>query len=159
MAAGFPACTQNPSRPTISLRNLVSAPRLDGVTTNRCMALNAEALRPLSQPFGERIALIQVRNRRDWEQLSQAVADIGPCPDLGRGIVIGLASQAGTPLDGRWPFALDAVRVHQGAGLIEARFHGGTYLPDGTTYLETAYVEGLSAVLVVAVDGQRYYPE
>lgn len=156
--AVFPACTWHPPRRTISLQTLITAPTLERLPTRQYIAADPAALRPLSQSLGGRITLIQVCNRHDWELLGQAVGHIGPCPDFQRGIVVGLVCQAGTPLDGRWPFGWEAVRVHEGAGLLEASFAGGSYLADGTTYVETAYVEGLSAVLVVAIDGNRFYP-
>jgi hypothetical protein len=49
--------------------------------------------------------------------------------------------------------------VTDGGGLVNATFAAGSYLPDGTGYAETAYVDGLYAVLVVDVNGTSFYPE
>ena len=38
-------------------------------------------------------------------------------------------------------------------------FEGGSFLPDGTTFLEAAQYDGLAAVLIVDVNGTRFYPE
>jgi hypothetical protein len=116
-------------------------------------------LRPLYTPLGRRLGLIQVRDAGEWQQLLRAAPSAGPDPDFRRGIIVGLVSPCGSSLDGTWPFSWEAVRMYEGAGLLEARFNAGNYLPDGTTYLETAYVEGLAAVLVVSVDGVNYYPD
>ncbi|MCH8970424.1 MAG: hypothetical protein IIA66_15065 [Planctomycetes bacterium] len=49
------------------------------------------------------------------------------------------------------------MRMVDSAGLLVSHFHSGCYLPDTTAYLESAYVEGLSALLVVDVDDVRFY--
>ena len=154
---GLSACGPRPTR-TISATSLESAPATPPSHSRWHMVSNPEALRRLYQPLGRRMGLIQVRNQRDWDVLVRSAPQIGPCPDLQRGIVVGLASETGTPLHGDWPFHWNSIRVCEGAGLIEASFNSGSYFPDGMMYLETAYVEDLSAVLVVAVDGVWYYP-
>ena len=154
---GLSACTTGPVRRTVSLQMLESAPASQPPAARRQVVCDLEALRPIYQPLGRRLGLIQVRDADEWEQLARAVPEIGPCPDLGRGIMVGLASATGTPLDGGWPLCWEAIRMHDGAGLIEASFNPGDYFPDGTTYLESAYVENLGAVLVVAVNGVLYY--
>ena len=97
--------------------------------------------------------------RKDWEILRRYAPEIGPCPDLSRGIVVGVTSEAGLPLDGSWPIRLEAARIYQGAGFLIARFDGGSFLPDGTTYLEAAQFDGLHIVLMAEVNGVRFYPE
>jgi hypothetical protein len=150
-------CT-GPAPRTISAAALESAPprRPDGA--QRCIVTQASALRHLYQPLARRFGLIQIRTPKDWEVLASVAPVRGPCPDLSRGTLVGLLSETGTPLDGEWPLRWYAVRVHDGAGLLEASFHAGSFLPDGATYLETAYVPDLLAVLVVSVDGTWYYP-
>lgn len=124
----------------------------------RLVVADAEALRFLCTPLGPRLGLVEIHSPRQWEFLAQVAPQIGRCPDLRAGTLVGIACWAGTPVDGRWPVQLEAVQVHQGAGLLKARFRGGNYLPDGTARLETAYVEGLRAVLVVDVNGTDFYP-
>ncbi len=74
-------------------------------------------------------------------------------------MLVGIACWAGTPIDGGWPIQLETVRVQSGGGLLNAKFNGGSYLPDGTARLETDYVKGLATVLVVDIDGTSFYPE
>jgi hypothetical protein len=74
-------------------------------------------------------------------------------------MVVGLACWAGTPLDGQWPIDIACVRVHGGAGIVQARFIGGTFQPDGTAVLVTAHVPGLAAVLAADVNGTTFCPE
>jgi hypothetical protein len=153
------ACAPGPLHRTVTLQSLESAPATSSSAIERHIASDPEALRPLYHPLGRRLGLIVIRNQRDWQQLSRAIPQIGPCPDLSRGMVVGLALEAGASLSGGWPVRWDAVRVYDGAGLIEAHFNPGNYLADGLTCVDTAYVNGLNAVLVVAVDGVRYYPQ
>ena len=155
---GLIGCQVRTSPQVIYLQDLQAAPPRHPAQTQRFVVPDASALRPLYTPLGRRLGLIQVRDRSEWQQLQRAVPSLGPVPDFRRGMVVGLASPCGRPLNNVWPFSWDAVRIHDGAGLIEAQFNAGSYLPDGTTYLETAQVEGLAAVLVVSVDGVNYYP-
>lgn len=143
----------------IDFRDLLDAQPHRPQGAARFVISDPTALGPLYSPLGKRMGLVQVRDEAEWEQLRLAVPQIGECPDLRGGIVAGLVCPAGTSLSGQWPFAWDAIRVYRGAGLIEAEFNGGSYLPDSTTYLEAVQVEGLSAVLVVAVDGIHYLPQ
>gem|GEM_PF-1120490 len=113
------------------------------------------ALQPLIHPLGRRLWFLEVTNVEQWRQLAQAVPEVGPCPDFRRGTVIGVVSR-GTRLDGAAPFWLQTIRVHNGAGLVELSFNPGTYLADGSAYLEMTYVTGLRNVLVVNVDGFDY---
>ena len=151
------ACGPGPTR-TIRAAALESAAPVAPSDPRRCLLADPEALRPLYQPLNAHLGLVEVRSQHDWDVLAESAPGIGRCPDLSRGIVVGLASQVGTPLQADWPVRWEAIRIEKGAGLIEASFNAGNYFPNGTTYLETAYVEDLSAVLVVAVDGVWYYP-
>ena len=126
----------------------------DGESTFGWSALG-DAFRPL----GARLGLVQVNSAEQWARLARLAPGLGPCPDLSGGSVVGLASTIGMPLNGRWPIHVQSVRAHEGAGLLVARFDGGSYLPDGTAYLETMYVPDLATVLVVEVNGVRFYPE
>lgn len=151
-------CRSAPTAPTISLQELKTAPVQPLADRQRHVVSDRDALRPLCQPLGRRVGLVQVRDVREWEQLARAVPQLGSCPDLALGIVVGLLSEGGIPLEDDWPFEWQALRLRDGAGLIEAHFNGGNYLPDDTVLIETAYVPNLKAVLAVSVDGTWYFP-
>lgn len=123
------------------------------------LVADGRALRDLCTPIGPRLGLFQVHTPGQWERLAQAIPQLGRCPDLHKGSVIGLACWAGTPIDGRFPLQIESVRVAAGGGLLSATFRGGSYLPDGTAWVETGYVEGLRAVLMVSVNGTAFFPE
>lgn len=143
----------------IQMEDLENAPIAGPVVTNRAIVAESPALNDMSTPLGPRLGLIQVRRPAEWSALQVAAPDVGPCPDLVHGSVIGVYCRAGLPLNGDWPVELDNVRVRDGAGLVSATFEGGSYLPDGTTYLEWTYVAGLTSVLVVEVNGLRFFAE
>ena len=152
-------CATSSQPNTVKLRELEIAPPYKPIQTQRQVVSNTAALRPLYHALGRRLGLIQIRSTDEWLQLALAAPNIGPCPNFQDGLIVGLVSSVGTSLDGGWPFHWSAVRMCRGAGLIEAEFNSGSYLPDGVTYLETAYVNDLSTVLVVNVDGINYFPE
>ena len=156
--ATLAACVASAGRITITATALEAAPATAPPAPQRHILSDPAELRPLYQPLGRRIGLIEVRDRLGWDRLARAIPDLGPCPDLRRGMIIGIASESGTPLDGGWPLQWETIRMCRGAALLEAHFNGGNYLPDGAIYLETAYVEQANAVLAVAVDGLWYYP-
>lgn len=159
LAVLLAACNTAPKPKTITMAALESAPSAPTAGIERLIVSDPLALQEMCTPLGRRLGLVQVRCRSDWIRLARAVPQIGPCPDLRHGMLVGLACWAGTPVDGHWPLRIDAVRVHDGAGLVEADFHGGSYLPDGTTFLEIAHVAGMSAVLAVDINGTTFYPE
>jgi hypothetical protein len=143
---------------TVRLADLERAPRITPVAGQRVIVADPTALHELCTALGPRLGLLQVRRAADWDRLVRAAPELGPCPDLRAGIVVGLVCRAGTTLDGRWPVRIEGVRLYGGAGLLEARFRGGTFLPDGTMLLETAYVPGLTAVLAADVNGTTFCP-
>ncbi len=143
----------------IQMEDLENAPIAGPVVTNRAIVAESPALNDMSTPLGPRLGLIQVRRPAEWSALQIAAPDVGPCPDLVHGSVVGVYCRAGLPLNGDWPVELDNVRVRDGAGMVSATFEGGSYLPDGTTYLEWTYVAGLTSVLVVEVNGLRFFAE
>jgi hypothetical protein len=145
--------------PVVQLSELECAPARRPADVRHCFVEEPAALKSLLHPLGRRLGLLEVSDIGQWRKLAQAVPGLGACPDLGQGTIVGLVSLMGTPLDGDPPFQLQAIRIHHGAGLIEAQFNSGTYLPDGTTYLEMTYVRGLRSVLVVRVDGVEYIAE
>ena len=153
------ACTTPRAVHTITLADLETAPPARTQRLGRTVVCDADAIKPLCTPLGSRLGLLEIRSQREWQSLVRAASSSGPCPNLQNGIVIGIVSWAGLPVDGRWPIELDSIQLRDGGGLVNATFQPGTYLPDGTTYLETAYVEGLQAVLAVNVNGTTFYPD
>ena len=146
-------------QPTVTVRSLEAAPNARLQETRRAIVTESTDLHELCSPLGGRLGLIQVRSARDWSRLTRVAPQLGPCPDFGRGMIIGIASWTGLPVDGEWPLSLESVRLLQGAGLVAAHFHSGSYLPDGTPYVETAFVENLDAVLILDVNGVRFFPD
>jgi hypothetical protein len=159
VGAGVLACTYNRGPRTVTLSSLESAPVQPISGAGRHLVADSEALKSMCTPLGPRLGLLQVRTVRDWELLRAAVPNAGPRPDLSRGMLVGVACWAGTPVNGAWPIELESIQVRSGGGLLKASFEGGTYLPDGTARLETDYVTGLQAVLAVDVNGTSFYPE
>lgn len=152
------ACALKPTVQTISVRTLEEAPALRPKMIRRAIISAENRLTFSSCPLGARLGLIQVWTPEQWEQLRAAAPEIGACPDLSDGMVVGLLSYAGLPVNGTWPIRLQGMRVHRGAGFAIGEFEGGTYLPDGTTYLEIAQFSDLRNVLMVEIDGTRFYP-
>jgi hypothetical protein len=151
------SCALAPTVRTIRLEQLEAAAELPLRTLKRGLIRDPSALEPMLRPLGRRLALLEVRTPAEWEVLSHAVPDLGPCPNLAHGAVIGLVARMGRPLDGQWPASMERIRVCQGAALLTVRFEGGSFLPDGTSYVELAQVEGLEAVLVVDVGATRFF--
>lgn len=143
----------------VRLADLECSPARTPTEPRRCFVREPDALQSLVHPLGRRLGLLEVTSAEQWRELAQAVPGIGSSPDLTHGIVVGLVSVSGTPVDGGPPFRLQAIRVHDGAGLVQAQFNSGTYLPDGSAYLEMTYVNGLRSVLVVNVNGVDYVAE
>ena len=143
---------------SVSIQTLEDGQIVPPNATLRAIVADPGALSDLARPLCKRISLIEIRTTEQWQRLRRAAPEIGDCPDLSRGIVVGVLSRAGMPLDGEWPLSLETVHLADGAGYVRADFHGGTYLPDGTTYLELAQVPRLRNVLMVDVNGVRFYP-
>jgi hypothetical protein len=152
------SCALAPAVRSVRLEQLELAREVPLRPAGRSVISDPAVLEPLAQPLGRRLALLVVRTRAEWEALSRAVPGIGRRPNLARGAVIGLICRVGLPLGGEWPASMERIQVAQGAGLLTVRFDGGSFLPDGTSYLELAQVEGLEAVLVVDVGGSRFFP-
>jgi hypothetical protein len=155
----LPACRVELAAKTVRLTDLESAPPMVVMHTQRMRVTDAEGLRALCTPLGPRLGLLQVRSVADWNRLAKVAPGLGRCPDLRCGTFVGLACWAGTRVDGHWPIHIEAIRVREGAGLIEAKFQGGTFLPDGTVALETAHVPGLATILVAEINGTTFCPE
>lgn len=153
------ACTATTGSRTVTMATLEDAPTSPLERPEQRVVADPQVLRELCTPLGPRLGLLQVRCQADWRRLANAAGPIGACPDLREGIVLGLACWAGTPIDGQWPVHIQAVRVCEGGGLVQADFETGSYLPDGTARLETAHVKGLGTVLAVDVNGTMFYPK
>ncbi|MBU0617269.1 MAG: hypothetical protein KKI02_06105 [Planctomycetes bacterium] len=156
---GLSACGTHTRPQVVSVHALENAPFLEPSVTRRAIVSDTAQLRELYYPLGQRLGLFQIRSAEQWEALRHQAPELGPAPDFDGGIVVGLASHAGLPLDGTWPIHLQTVRGHNGAGFATGCFQGGSFLPDGTTFLEAAQFDGLAAVLIVEVNGTRFYPE
>lgn len=150
-----PACA--PRERLVRIEQLESAPQSVGEGWHVRLA-DPAAMLSNSEALGRRLALIRIRTAAEWDRLATQAPGVGPCPDLERGIVVGLVYFGGSPLGGVWPLEIESVRVSEGGGLVEARFNGGTFLADGTGFAHLAHVEGLRAVLVVDIDSVRLFP-
>lgn len=157
--ASLSSCSTQPRSQAVSIHTLENAATVQPGATRRAIVSHAPELGSFYYPLDSRLGLFQIRNAEQWNTLRRCAPELGRCPDLKRGIVIGLASRAGLPLNGTWPIRLETTRVHDGAGLVTAQFNGGSFLPDGTTYVEAAQYDNLRAVLIVEVNGVRFYPE
>ncbi|MBI5863670.1 MAG: hypothetical protein HZB38_04005 [Planctomycetes bacterium] len=143
----------------LSIGTLEAAPSAQLRESCRTIVSDPQEIADLCRPLGPRMDLVQVHTNADWARLQQVCPDLGPAPDLARGAIVGVLCRAGTPLSGEWPIELDRVRVADGAGFLSASFVGGSYLPDGVGFLEAAYVEGLSDVMMVDVNGVRFFAD
>lgn len=152
-------CRTPLSTRTITVAQLEQAPPVPRLTTERSLVSDAATVRGLCTPLAARLGLLEICTAREWQEFARATTGAGACPDFSRGMLVGVACWAGMPLDGEWPIRLDSVRVHDGGGLLNATFAAGSYLPNGTGWVETAYVEGLHAVLIVDINGAIFYPE
>lgn len=143
---------------TVSLRALEAAPACRPPGAQRAFVADIEELRPLCRPLTSCLGLVQVHSVEQWRRLRRAaLLPVDDPPDFSRGSVVGLVAYCGAPTDARWPAAIESLRLHGAAGLLTARAENGCFLADGTSYLEWAYVPGLSAVLVVDVENLRFF--
>lgn len=143
---------------TVSLQALQQAPPAAAEHVEHAVIADAEALRGLCTPLGPQVGLIQVRSPTEWTRLVRATGVAKPCPDFRRGTLVGLLCWTGTPIRGGEPIRIQSVRVKEGGGLVYAQFAGGSYLPDGTAYLDSVFVPNLDAVLAVDVNGVLHFP-
>ena len=141
----------------VSLRALETAPSSRPRERARTIVSDVDKLGSLHHPLNVNIGIVQVRSIADWRRLNEVAPQPGPPPDFSRGIVVGVLSRAGTPIDGGWPASIKGVQMVDSAGLLVSHFQSGCYLPDTIAYLECAYVEGLRSLLVVDVDDLRFY--
>jgi hypothetical protein len=159
LAAALTSCRATPAVRYVSADSIEAGITAAPTSTRRAMVLDPGPLGELYTPLGRRLGLIHIRDESDWARLCRAVSDPGPMPAFDRGSVVALVTRTGLPIDGQWPITIEHVRLCGGAGMICGSFHGGSYLADGATYAEIAFVETLRDVLIVDVNGVRYYPE
>lgn len=151
------ACSAPQSLRVVSVQQLEAAPSA-ARPAGRAVLCDARRIAPLLRWLGPRLALFEIHTAAQWDALRAAAPMLQGSPDFSRGIVVGVVSRAGIPLDGQWPIRIESVRVHDRAGYIAAAFVGGNYLADDTTFLEVAYVPNLESILMLDVNGVRYYP-
>jgi hypothetical protein len=151
-------CRQHPPSRIISVEELEHGQIVLPENAERHLVANPDAVDALCRPLNNRFGFLAIQDPADWEKLRQAVPGLSAAPDLSAGLVVGLVSWAGLPLDGEWPLSIEMARVSRGGGYLTALFRPGTYLPDRTAYLELAYLPDVETVLVVDVNGLRYTP-
>ncbi len=106
--------------------------------------------------LGPRLAVLQVRDPQAWNAVAAALPDPPPLPDFKSGSVVGLISRIGRPVGGSAPVQLREVLDLGDAASISGAFAGGSFLPDGSTYLTLAWVETRSPVDLAEIDGQIF---
>ncbi len=151
-------CRTAPAARNATAAGLETAPVAPTAAVAHVLVGDAQALRRICTPLGPRLGLLQVRTRAEWNCLAGIAPQVGACPDLQHGMLIGVACWAGSPADGHWPLRIDAIRAAAGKAWVEASFSGGSFLPDGLAFLETAYAGQVHAVSAVSVDGTTFYP-
>lgn len=142
----------------MSLQALREAPPAQVLPGSKTWAGDGAAVRSLCRPLGPRCGLLQIRTAAEYTRVARTLGLPTEPPDLDRGTLIGLVSWAGSPCTGRKPIRIESVRLVEGGGLLRADFEGGTYHPDGRAFVETAFVPGLVAVLVVDLGGNTFFP-
>ena len=157
LLVALPSCATRISVTHISLRALETAPSSRPRERTRAIVSDVDKLGSLHHPLNANIGIVQIRSIADWRRLNEVAPQPGPPPDFSRGIVVGVLSRAGMPIDGGWPASIESVQMVDSAGLLVSHFHSGCYLPDTTAYLESAFIEGLHTLLVVDIDDLRFY--
>lgn len=152
-------CCAAPAPRTITFRELESAPSAPLERISRGYASDPAALRRLCTPLGPRLGYVHVRSKPQWERLAAAVPSLGSCPDLRHGTLVALVAWNGAAIDDHFPIHIESIRLVQGGGLVTARFHGGTYHPDGTVCVATALAPGLATILAFDVNGVCFFPD
>lgn len=142
----------------VSRKALESAEPITPEAVRRYRLRDVAALTPLYQPLGQRVGLLLIRNREEWRTFAAATGATGPMPDFRAGPLVGLVTLCGTPLGEEWPLVIEAVRLFDQAGMIEAKFNGGCFHCDGAAQATIAQVPDLKAVLLVRIDGVSFYP-
>lgn len=142
----------------IELESLENGSRLEPHALGLALVSDVAALEEAFQPLGPRLGLVRVRSSVGWERLREIAPTLADQPDFRHGLAVGVISRCGEPLDGVWPIEVDEARLFQGAVYLTVDFHSGTYLADGAAYLDMVYIPDGTDVLVVEVNGVRFYP-
>lgn len=156
--AAVSACSAPPRERVVSVQQLERAIPSPESALGRALVSDPRRLSGIMSVLSPRLAMVQARSDEEWRLLRATAPELAGGPDFSRGIVIGVVTAAGSSLDGRWPIRIESVRVFDQAGYVCATFEGGSYMPDGVAYVEAAYVPGLKAVVMLDVNGVRYYP-
>ncbi len=145
--------------PIVTLSELRRGAPLPLTRRDALVIADVQALGTAYRPLGPRLGVIEIRDDATWEALQRGqarpLANRTP-PDFDAGFVVGLVSTVGTPMGSDWPIRLDTVREANGGLLLQGAFTSGTYLPDGVTYADIAYVRGGRTVLAADVSGLNY---
>lgn len=152
------ACSAPGVTRTIQLQSLERGASAEITPLGHAILSDPDQLAFARQPLGRRMAVYQIRSAAEFAKLQAIAPNLTDCPDFTRGIAVAVASEIGTPLHGHWPVTLESARMVDGAGLIRARFEGGNYLLDAATYVDVVYITGVTDVLVVEINGIRYFP-
>ena len=153
----FAGCHTRTATPTTDWTALDLGSQVTPRRLHRAALGDPAGLAPLHRPLSARLGVVVVRNADDWQTLADAIPDIGPCPDLTGGAVIGLVTRTGTPVDGGWPVQVTGARQAGRAGVVQVSSRGGAYLSTGIVYVEVIYVPGPQKVVAVDLDGWRQY--
>lgn len=156
--AAVSACSAVPHERVVSVQQLERASPCTESALGRALVSDPRRLAGMMSVLSPRLAVVQACSDAEWRLLQATAPELAGRPDFSRGMVIGVLTAAGSSLDGRWPIRIESVRVFDEAGYVCATFEGGSYLPDGVAYVEAAYVPGLKAVVMLDVNGVRYYP-
>lgn len=149
-------CSAPPGQTYIHMETLEVAAEARLSEPQRAVVLDESRIASLVRSVNDRVALIEIRDDREWDVFRATCVGLGPRPNFSCGAFVAVMTRVGQPLDGEWPCRLEGVRVVQGAGLVNATLRGGTYLPDGTTYIDGAIVCGLRRSLVLEINGDRF---
>lgn len=159
LALAISGCNFRPAVRYVRSEVLQHAPAWLPDETRAAIVADPDSLRAQEIPLGGRLTFVQARTAQEWESLRRCAPDIGACPDLLHGVAVGVVASTGLPLDGHCPLKIVGLRTTSGAGMLHVDYEGGTFLADGTTYLELAIVPIRTTILIVDVNGSLYYPQ
>src|SRR5260370_646487 len=100
LAPAIASCSASIHTLHVSEPVLEVAPEAVTRELGRALVTNPAPIERLYQPLGQRMGLCQIRTNADWDLLRRAIPQLGPSPDLSRGIAIAVISRAGQPLSG-----------------------------------------------------------
>ncbi|MBL8878544.1 MAG: hypothetical protein JNG88_05435 [Phycisphaerales bacterium] len=154
--AFFAGCAAPNNKVYVHMETLEVAAEARLAEPQRAVVLDEALFARFVRPVNDRVALVEIHDEQGWQTFNAGCAGLGARPDFAHGMFVGVLTRLGQPLDGEWPCELQAVRVVDGAGLVSASLRGGTYLPDGMTCVDGAFVYGLKRALVLEINGDRF---